>query len=293
MRIRIRALPLGLVAAAMLLLAACGGDDSQAEKKTREGTPAATAAVGQAAVATSTTAPTSVGQAQATQAPANATRTLQVDCGDDLKAFRFSGRLALQTAGSGSNNSSADPSALFGSLLSDVKFSGAVVAPDRTSFKLEGGQDSLLGGQAVEFVQIGTTSYTKIGNTGWQSSTGSGASDFTDSLDPRELCRNIQDSLRADVPSRKEKVNGVDAIRYDYDRKALEKLGSANGFFDEITGGELPENFKMNVWVSEKEKFPVKMLMSGSGTAQGEKYSMELEFNVTDLNGNVKIDPPR
>jgi hypothetical protein len=291
MRTGIRVLLLGLFAAAVLLLAACGGDDSEAEVKSREATPAPAAALGQASASESTPAPSGGGQARATQAPANATRTLQVSCGDDLKAFRFSGRLLLQTSGTGGN--SADPISAAASLLGDVKFSGAVVAPDRASFKFEGGKDSLFGGQAIEFIQIGDTSYTKIGGTGWQSATGSGALDLTEGLDPREMCKTIQDSLRADVPSRKEKVNGVDAIRYDYDRNTLEKLEDAGGFFGDIIGGDLPENFKMNVWVSEKEKFPVKMTMFGSGIAQGEKYSMELELNVTDLNGNVKIDAPR
>jgi len=309
MRFRVRALPLALIAAAMMLLVACGGDDSKAEKKTRDGTTAPTAALGQASGGTSggtsggsgssssaaTAAPTSVAQAQATQAPANTSRALDLDCGKDLKAFRFDGRLALQAPGTGGAANSSDPTALVSSLLGDVKFSGAYVAPDRTSFKFEGGKDSLLGGQAIEFIQIGTTSYTRFGATGWQSSTGTGGPmDFTENLDPRQLCTSLKGGLTGDAPSRKEKVNGVDAVRYDYDRKTLEKLSKDNpGPFGEFTGGEIPENFKMNIWVSEKEKFPVKMLVSGSGTDQGQKYSLELEFNVTDLNGNVKIDPPR
>src|SRR5215212_4521194 len=308
MRFRVRALPLALIAAAMLLLVACGGDDSKAEKKTKEGTTAPTAALGQASGGTSggtsggsgsssaaTAAPTGVAQAQATQAPANTSRALDLDCGKDLKAFRFAGRLALQAPGAGGSANSTDPTALFSSLLSDVKFSGAYVAPDRTSFKFEGGKDSLLGGQAIEFIQIGNTSYTKFGATGWQSSTGtSGTMDFTENLDPRQLCNSLKGTLAGDVPSRKEKINGVDAVRYDYDRKTLEKLIKDNpGVFGDFTGGEIPENFKMNIWVSEKEKFPVKMLVSGSGTDQGQKYSFELEFNVSDLNGNVKIDAPK
>jgi hypothetical protein len=292
MRIRIRALPLLLIAAATMLLVACGGDDATAEKKSSEATAAPTAALGQAGATTGTSAAPGAAQTQTTPAPANASRSLEVDCGDQLKAFRFTARLAMKSPDSGSNNTG---STVFASpLFGDLKLSGAFVAPDRTSLKLEGGQDSLLGGQAIEFIQIGDTSYTKIGNTGWQSASGAGnALDLTEGLDPRQLCKSVEDSLRADVPSRKEKVNGVDAIRYDYDRKALEKLSEDSSFFGDLTGGELPENFKMNIWVSEKEKFPVRMVVSASGTAEGQKYSMEMEFNVTDLNGNVKIDPPK
>jgi hypothetical protein len=283
MRIHLRLLP--LLVAATVLLVACGGDDSKA---TQESSANATATTGQSSGSASGG---SIGSSSAaTPAPADSRRMLQVDCGQDLKAFRFNGRLALKAPQSGTNSS--DFSSIIGSLLQDVKFSGAFVAPDRSQLKLEGGKDSALG--AIEFLQIGSTSYTRFGSAAWQqSSIGGSPTDFLQELDPREICTQVEQNLRADVPSKKEKVNGVDAVRYDYDRSTLQQLGS--GFLGAAGGpdDQLPENVKLSVWVSEKEKFPVKMQMSASGQADGQNYAMEMEVNVTDLNGNVRIDAPR
>lgn len=283
MSIRTRLLPLVLAAAALFAFAACGGDDSNAERRTSES---------QSTNATVTTNQSGGGSSgassAATRAPADSTRTVQVQCAADLKAYRFNGQLSLKAPQGGTN--SADITSIVGSLLQDVKFSGAFVAPDRSQFKLDGGQNSALG--AIEFIQIGTTSYTKLGSSPWQQATG-GPNDVVDQLDPREFCRQIEQGLSGDVPSRKEKVNGVDATRYDYDRAALEKLGG--GFLGTVTGSDdqLPENTKMSVWVSDKEKFPVKMQIAASGKQDGEDYNLSMELNVTDLNGNVTINAPR
>lgn len=283
MQTRTRLLPLLLMAVALLAFAACGGDDSEAERRTAENEAgSATAAAGQSGGS-------SGGAAVATQAPADATRTVQVECSTDLKAFRFNGQLSMKSSASSSN--SGDLASALGSLLENVKFTGAFVAPDRTQLKLDGGQNSPLG--AIEFIQIGNTSYTKLGSAPWQQSTGQGPADFTEQLDPREFCRQIQQGLSGNVPSRKEKVNGVDATRYDYDRAALEQLN--NGFLGSVAGpnGQLPENVKMSVWVSDTEKFPVKMVLNASGQQGGDDSTINLEMNVTDLNGNVSIDAPR
>lgn len=288
MRTRTRTLPLMAIAAAMLILIACGGDDSKAEKKTRDG--AQTAVATAAAVATRESTPTAAAAAAGT-APAGSVRALNLDCGDNLKSFRFNGTLALQMPDAGGN--AADPMALIASALSDVRYSGAYQAPDRSTMKIETPKESIFGGNALEFARIGATSYTKIGATGWQQSTGGGSpGDVLDELDPRALCKQLQENLKGDVPSRKEKVNGVDATRYDYDRKALERIG---GILGAASGnGELPENAKLNIWVADKEKFPVKLTISGSGQQAGQRYSVDLELNVTDLNSNdVKVDAPR
>ena len=295
MRTRIGALLSLVLAVALLALVACGGDDSKAERKTRDRGQEATAtsqSLGSVSGATSASTDRSSGATGAASgtAPAGPARTLQLDCGRDFKAFRFNGRLSTQTP---QGSSGADSLGVFGALLGELKFSGAFVAPDRSQIKLEGGKDSPIG--AIEFVQIGNTAYTRFGSTAWQQTTGGGPADLTENLDPREFCRQIQQSLTAEVPSRKEKVNGVDATRYEYDRTTLERLGGG-GFLGATSGGsgELPENAKLTLWVSEKEKFPVKMAVSASGQQRGERFAFDMELNVTDLNDSgIKIEPPR
>lgn len=286
MRTRARLLPFLLMAVALLAVVACSDDDSNAERQTADATASATTAAGQS------NATQTGGSAAATQAPANATRALELDCGRDFKSFRFTGELSLKAPQGGS--SASDLTSVVGSLLEDVKFTGAYAAPDRTQLKLDGGQNSPLG--TIEFIQIGNTSYTKLGSAAWQQSQANGAtSGIVDQVDPREICRQFEQSLTGDVPSRKEQVNGVEATRYDYDRTALEKLGSGDGFLGAIggSGEDLPENTKMSVWVSDKDKFPVKMQIDASGTQAGEDFAIKMSLNVTDLNGNVTINAPR
>jgi hypothetical protein len=266
---------------ALLAFAACSDDDSNANQQT----------------ANSTTTSGQTGSTQSGGAGSSsnaATRVIELNCDQELKSFRFGGELALKSPQSGSNGSGGI-SSVVGSLLQNVKFSGAFAAPDRTQFKLDGGGNSPLG--TIEFIQIGNTSYVKLGSAPWQQSQGdSSASGIVDQVDPRDLCEQFEQGLTSAVPARSEKVNGFDATRFDYDRAALEKLGdSAGGLLGSIVGpnGELPENAKMSVWVSDKDKFPVKMQVTASGKQNGEDVSLNMDLNVTDLNGNVTIDAPR
>jgi hypothetical protein len=274
------------MAVALLAIAACGGDDSNDDQQTAE--------------STATNATTASGQSGGTQSGSSGsssgatTQAIELNCNQNLKSFRFSGELSVNSPQSSSSGSNSIASAV-GSLLQNVKFTGAFATPDRTQLKLDGGQNSPLG--AIEFIQIGDTSYIKLGTAPWQQSQGDSATaGFVDQVDPREICRQFEQNLTSSVPARKEQANGVDATRYDYDRAALEKLGdSAGGLIGAVGGsnGELPENAKMSVWVSEKEKFPVRMQVTASGKQDGEDYSLNMDLNVTDLNGNVTINAPR
>lgn len=294
MRARWRAPLVMAVAAVMVVVAACGGDDSKAEKKSGNNVEATATTASASSSATGSTG-TSSGSAASTQSGSSSTTVssgskLAVDCGTNIKAFKFDGKLALQTQ-QASNASATDFGSLLSSILSDVKYTGAYVAPDRTQLKAEfASKDSPIAGP-LEVVQIGADSYTKLGNTAWQKGGAGGPADFLGGLDPREFCKSVISALPTAPTSRKEKANGVDATRYDYDRSSIAKLQGVTGG---LTGGELPENFKLSVWVSDKEQFPVKMALSGSGTNAGQPYALDLQLNVSDLNsGSIKIDAPK
>jgi hypothetical protein len=276
-----------MLAVATLILVACGGDDSKAEEKTRDSQTATPAA---AAAATSAPTSSTSGSARASGTPSTgSSQTLQLNC-DDVRAFRFNGKLSLDAPHSGSG--SGDINSLIASLLRDVAVSGAYVAPDRTQFKAEGGANSPIG--TIEVIQIGNTVYTQLGSTGWQQSTGEGNPlDFVQDFEPRQLCSGLGQRLPADVPTRKERVNGVDATRYEYDRAALERLN--DDLLDELDPEDdpIPDNVKLTIWVADKEKFPVKIALTGTGEQDGQPAGLNLELNVTDLNGNVQIEAPR
>lgn len=292
---------LSLVAAAsLMLLAACGGDDSTAQKKTRENaqgtavavaTATATSSSGAAAASVSSAATPVPGSSSSAATPVStpvASGTVPLDCGQEIRSYRFDGKVALQEPSSASAN---DPAALASALLQDVRFSGAYVSPDRVQIKLDlGGQSSPLAGQSLQFIQIGSTAYIKLGNLPWQKQEMTEENPIGN-LNPIELCKQLQENLPvAQARTRKEQVNGVDAIRYDFDRKSLEKLP---GLFGEDSQ-DLPENLNLSLWVAEKEKFPVRMALSGSGQQAGGTTSINLEFNVTDLNASgIRIDAPQ
>jgi hypothetical protein len=265
------------LAAVALLAAACGGDDSQAQRRTRE--------------ATTTTQPAATpGQNEVVS------QRLDLDCSRDVRTFRFDGKLAVQSPRTTAANTN-DPSALFASLLNDVKYSGAYVAPDRSQLRFEiTAKDSPIQGQVLEFVQVGPNSYVRLGQTGWQQQSGPGGNPIA-ALDPRELCRDMARDLPADAEGRRDTLNGAPAIRYEFDRAALTRppAGSGGGFLRGIAGSQdLPENAKMTLWVAEKEKFPLKMVLTASGQQAGQPVAVNFEMTIADLNGTgISIEAPR
>lgn len=285
-----------LIVAGLALLAliatACGGDDPP--QQTNEPVTA-TIAIGQAAAgtaetgattapvrtATATTAPSATSAATAaarstvvTAATATANeRVVAEDCLKGLNAYRYSGRFKI-AGGAGAGALSA-----LGS--EEIKLSGAFVKPDRVQTRIE------FGSQALETVTIGATTWTRFGTAAWTQAGGGG---FGAGISPDDFCQdNFNNLASAGVTPVRDRTNGIATLRYEFDKRAIGRLDTLGGA---TAAAELPDDSRMNVWVTENERWPVKVTLKGDRTGS-DPYSIDLELNVTDLNGNITINAPR
>lgn len=265
---------LALALTAALLLTACGGDDNKTPSASGTAAPTQATAAARAVTTTTTTATETARQATATAGSGQTERVVAADCFKSIKAYRYEGKIQLKL-------SQSSTALVPGLELNDVSFSGAYVAPDRSQFKMD------IAGTTIESVTIGRDTWSRFGGSGWIKST-----DANLAFSPNDFCEaNLQDLDKANVRPTKERVNGIDALRYEFDRKALARLN--NLFGDAADLLELPDNTKMTLWVTEKERWPLRMTLTGDKTG-ADPYSINLQFNITDLNKDgIKIEPPQ
>lgn len=194
-------------------------------------------------------------------------------CLANLSSYRYSGTVAIKLpAGSGVGGSG------------DVKVSGAAVMPDRFHSKVQAG------GESFEVISIGTDVWTRQGNGPWEKNPGSPG---VPSFQPQDFCQVTSTDLeRAGVRGTRERVGGVDAVRYRLKGGDLDKLGTGlEGPAAALTA--LFDTVEMNLWFTEKERWPLRITLAAeqSGT---DAVSFKAEFNLTDFNArDITIEPPR
>jgi hypothetical protein len=198
------------------------------------------------------------------------------DCLKGAKSYRYNGRLQLDAG---------DDSGGFAELLGDVTLSGSFVSPDRSQTLIE------TRGQKFETITIGADTWTRLGSGEWTKGEGL-IGDL--SLDPQSFCElGLGELGKAGVKPSKDKVRGVDALRYEFDRDALGRLGELFGSGSPDDVAALPENTKVVLWVTQKERWPVKITVNGERKEGDDPMTFNLEFTVTDLNkDSIKIEAP-
>jgi hypothetical protein len=201
-----------------------------------------------------------------------------------LKSFRFDMVMKLDI---GSRSGSTDPSDAFAALLlgalGDIKASGAYVAPDQMEMTM-----TILG-QEMGYVEIGSRAWVKMGGS-WQATPPSGLG--FDFASPTDLFNDVlpAQALTGARTSR-EKVNGVDTVRYSFDRAALESaaqaLGESTADFADLT------EMSLDIWISG-DGIPVKLTLDASGRDEsGQRMGIRLEVNLRDINSDsIRIRPP-
>lgn len=260
-----------LLLAVLALAAACGGK----ENKSSQAPPA-----GAGGASMATVAPTEAARPAATPTPADTSggQVVAADCLKSVRSYRYSGTLKVKGA--------SQPAAAVA--LDNVRFSGAFVAPDRSQAKVE------LAGQSFETVRIGADTWTRFGTGDWVKGNVGGAAPL---FSPDDFCSgslvqlNRTDLARAGVKATKERVNGMDALRYEFDKQAIQRLERLFGGQSDLQS--LPDNLKLTLWVTEKEHWPVKVVLSGEAKDRPDQLSIELEYTITDLNKEIRIEPPR
>ena len=204
----------------------------------------------------------------------------------DLRSFRFDVSLKMDfdlPASDEEDELSAGLANAFLALLSDIEMHGAYVAPDSFDMTMR------IAGEEVRMVQIGNRAWINEGS-GWQESDDIGS--FGALGDPADLAFDVlpQEVLR-NAKTKSEKVNGVEATRYSFDKAALQALAAEVG--EDTAGLEEIDSAQLDVWLT-KDNIPVKMSMDVRGTAEdGSDIAVNLQFDVSDLNSNqIKIEAP-
>ncbi|HEY7269427.1 MAG TPA: hypothetical protein VH951_06340 [Dehalococcoidia bacterium] len=205
-----------------------------------------------------------------------------------LKSFKFDMTVKLDLSALTSNSSSGDDlgAAILGLLgaFSDIKASGAVVAPDQADVR------ATLLGQEFGYVQIGQKAWMKTGAK-WQPADPT-ASTFD--LEPQDLFGSfLPDEVLKVAKTSTEKVNGVQTTRYSFDKSSLVSLVQDLG--QGAAGADLTslDQAALDVWLNG-DNVPVKVALNVvAKTDKGQKVSVQMDMNVTNINDpSIKIVPP-
>ena len=202
----------------------------------------------------------------------------------ELTSFRFDMSMAFDF---GESADSEDPDAALAAAMmaafGNISAEGAFVAPDSMAITA-----SFIG-QEFSFVQIGDEAWERVGDT-WEPTTAE-ASLFS-MEDPASMVTDfLPDEVLEVAETSRETINGVDAIRYSFDKETLEaaatELGEDTSDFAELT------NANLDIWLTE-DGIPVRILMDISGQDEtGSAMSMNLEMNISDINSDsVTIERP-
>lgn len=173
---------------------------------------------------------------------------------------------------------------------------GEMVTPDRerSTVKADLGFMKL----NMETIQVGDRAWTREDGGAWEPQQGVNTSDGGWEFDPAALLTGgtgldgravarIRNGLR-DMQSTRERVNGVDALRYSLNAEALMRV-----FGDDAQ--LLPEEAELSsdarLWVTRAGGIPVRFSLEARG--RGEPGVLKLELNITDLNSSaIRIEPP-
>jgi hypothetical protein len=195
-----------------------------------------------------------------------------------LKSFRF--ELKLSVDFSGDMTEDALGAALLGA-LGNIEMKGAYVAPDSFEAQVQ------MFGEDVGFVQIGDTAWVKIGRS-WEATN---AEDLGLTSDFGDLLGDVLPAEVLDVAkTSREKVNGVETVKYSWDKAALARLLAS---FGETADMSDIDDASLSIWMMD-DVVPVKMSMTLAGSDEdGNKMSMKLDFNLRDINDpGIRIKPP-
>jgi hypothetical protein len=195
-----------------------------------------------------------------------------------LKSFRFELTMKVEISGPAAE----DPlgAALLGA-LANVEMKGAYVAPDSFEAQMK------MFGEDIGIIQIGDTAWVKAGGS-WEATD---AEDLGLEPDFDELLTDVLPAEVLDVAkTSREKVNGVETVKYSWDKAALAQLMESLGETADLSD---VDQASLSIWMMD-DVVPVKMTMSFAGKDEdGNAVSLKLDFTLKDINDpGIKIRPP-
>lgn len=212
----------------------------------------------------------------------------------ELESFRFAITMNIESSGSPSDSPGFSTNANI-----NVNASGAAVSPDRSQATIEAD---------LGFLQVNLETVT-VGEQTWSREPGGewteGVEDpmgFGDlGLNPSTMLTEDEESI-AELQSlvdrlegTRESVNDRDAIRYDLTEEQLRELAEDPEFADMFEGFEEQVgegDLDMQMWFDIETGVPLRLIIDGTSEAEGMEGTVNVEFNVTDLNEDISIEPP-
>ncbi len=211
----------------------------------------------------------------------------------ELDSFRFAVSMEIESSGTPTGSPGFSTSANF-----NVSASGAAVAPDRSQATIKAD---------LGFLQVNLETIT-VGEQTWSREPGGqwteGADDpmgFGDlGLDPSTILTEDAEAI-AELQSMidrlegtREEVNDRSAIRYELTGEQMRELAEDPEFAEMFEGFEElgDTDLNMQMWFDIETGVPLRLIMDGAGVEDGLGGTVRLEYNLTDLNADIEIEPP-
>lgn len=266
-------LAIGAIAALTLACGGGGGDDPD---------PTATSGSGGSSGGTTGTAtPSGSGSGSGSNAPTRASIS-------NLNSYKYT--IKMTGTGSIMADIAGGLEEIGGSSSGSVTFevSGAYIKPDKAQTTIK------LGSFETSTVIIGNQQWTSafgqvIGPSPATTSDVTSANFLADFWTDDGLGSAIEDFKCGG----KENVNGVSATKCTLDKAAVERLSREDPtFMDGINASSLT-TANVDAWIADGG-YPVRMRMQMAGKDDaGANFTMNVEMDVTDINGNFQITAPR
>ena len=160
---------------------------------------------------------------------------------------------------------------------------GAYVAPDSFDMQMS------IAGEEVRYVQIGNEAWVNDGS-GWIETEPDGG-DLSFLGNPTTFATDIlPDVVLQNAEISDDKVGGMAATRYHFDKASLEAVAAEMGE-DTADFAEIDE-MELDIWMIEGN-VPVKFVVKVSGTdADGLNMGLEASFEITDINDDISVERP-
>jgi len=233
------------------------------------------------------------------QAEASATPAPTAEDGDlapcqalqALEAYRYTVELRLESpepsetpAGPRPTPTSTITRNFGGHYLFEYTIETSFVAPDRFAALLTG--DS---GEPLAMIAIGALVWTE-GPSGWKLDD----EPFTIPYQPPVICEAVLADLDLSAAEpQEEKVNDVETLHYTFpgvhSEQAWAKIHGPGSDLDILL-----KELDVDLWLSEKDTWPVRMKLSSSGLyGDGRELRVDLLVDIRDANSaDIRVEPP-
>jgi hypothetical protein len=252
---------LALVGLVAMVAAACGGGEEPAP----EGSPTPTPTAEEAALAPC--------------------RALQ-----GLETYRYSVRLKLERPELEESPAEGQPTPtstvtqdFTAPFLFEYNIDASFVAPDRLEMFISGSTSPF------SMIFIGDQAWTEIAGR-WQLTPQAQQTPYR----PLVVCEAVLPDLDlSQAEPQEEKVNDVESFHYTFSQvsspEAMAKIFGAGSDMDVLI-----KTLDVELWLAEKDKWPVRMEIDGSGLyADGRELQVHLVIDLTDANsGDIRVEPP-